>query len=191
MIGCAAYQHPASTKPPTFTAGELNGRLHMNVAVQMPVMTQFESIKDSNMRQTQYDLATSHAQRLIEILRDCEVVDSVSPTDGDAQSYAAVIQDLTMNVERTGMDDPMALVYGGVLPVYSKSERGVHFRFLKGGSGEFTFEWTESVVISVWAPLMTVGSSKWETNRKSTTYWYDLRKELLKAFTSVDPGHGR
>lgn len=185
LAGCAAYRHPASLKPPAFTADELAARLHLKVAVRMPSISEFETVKDANVREVYYEREVEHAKRLISIMTDCQVVESVVALDEAGGPFDAIIVDLPMNVERTGMDDPMALIYGGVLPVYSKAERGIHFRFLKGGDGEFTFKWTESEVISLWAPVLTAGNSKWTTSRTSTVYWYDLRAQLLRAFSTV------
>jgi hypothetical protein len=184
LSGCTAYRHPASLKPPAFTADELADRLHLKVAVRMPSISELETVKNANVREVYYEMEVEHAHRLISILTDCQVVESVVAIDEADGPFDAIIVDLPMNVERTDMDDPMALMYGGVLPVYSKAERGIHFRFLKGGDGEFTFEWTESEVISLWAPVLTAGNSKWTTSGKSTAYWYDLRAELLRTFST-------
>lgn len=185
LTGCTAYQNPASLAPPAFSAEELSARIHLKVAVRLPEKADFELIKDAYMREAYYDLAVSRANRLVAVLRGCQVVDSIS-IENVKESYDVVIVDLPVKVERTGLDDPMALIYGGVLPVYSKDERGVRFGFLKGGSGDFTFTWTESKVIAIWAPVVAAGNSKWETSRKSTKYWYDLRAELLKTFSSIN-----
>jgi hypothetical protein len=186
LSGCAVYKNPVSLQPPAFTPEELRARLSLNVAVHIPNETEFQSIKDPNMRRFRVDAAIAHANQLVSILRDCQVVNFVAAGETSDDIDDAVIVDLPMQVERTGMDDPMALIYGGVLPVYTKGERGIHFRFIKCGSGDFTFRWTESVVVAIWAPLIAAGNSKWETNRRSTKYWYDLRTELIRAFSSAD-----
>ena len=185
LAGCAAYRHPAALKPPTFTADELAARLHLKVAVRMSSISELETVKNVNVREVYYEKEVEHAHRLISILTDCQVVESVVAIDEAGGPFDAIIVDLPMNVERTDMDDPMALMYGGVLPVYSKAERGIHFRFLKGGAGDFTFKWTESEVISLWAPVLAAGNSKWTMSRTSTAYWYDLRAQLLGAFSTI------
>ena len=185
LAGCAAYRHPASLKPPAFTADELAARLHLKVAVRMSSISELETVKNVNVREVYYEKEVEHAHRLISILTDCQVVESVVAIDEAGGPFDAIIVDLPMNVERTDMDDPMALMYGGVLPVYSKAERGIHFRFLKGGAGDFTFKWTESEVMSLWAPVLATGNSKWTMSRKSTAYWYDLRAQLLRAFSTI------
>ena len=185
LAGCAAYRHPAALKPPAFTADELAARLHLKVAVRMPSISELETVKNVNVREVYYEKEVEHAHRLISILTDCQVVESVVAIDEAGGPFDAIIVDLPMNVERTDMDDPMALMYGGVLPVYSKAERGIHFRFLKGGAGDFTFKWTESEVMSLWAPVLAAGNSKWTMSRTSTAYWYDLRAQLLGAFSTI------
>lgn len=59
-------------------------------------------------------------------------------------------------------------------------DRGVHFKFLKGGDGEFVFKWTESHHVSIWAPAIQAADSHWEKQKQSTDYWHDLRTELLR-----------
>ncbi len=189
VFGCAVYKNPASKVPPAFTADELSKRLHLKIGVQIPKKSQFESIKSSSERKWQYDMAVADTDRLIKTLEECQIVDSISRVDEDYTGYDMVIMNLLVGAHpKGGGQDPMILIYGGVLPLHEKSERGIHFQFLSGAEGEFKFQWTESVVVSIWAPVMTVGNAKWQDSgnakKSATTYWYDLRSELLKVFSS-------
>ena len=183
--GCVAYRNAAPRQAPSFSAEELSARLPLKIGVHMPQPAEFQSVPEQFERQFRYEMALGEAKRLISTLTACQVVESVSFVESAGDSYDVILMALPRTTEQTGLDDPWLLLYGGAVPTYSKSERGVSFRFLKGGSGDVIFKWTESTVIGLWAPLVSGSSSKWQSSRKSTTYWYDLRSEMLRVFSHL------
>jgi hypothetical protein len=183
--GCVSYQHPGPNGPPALSAEELGARLPIKVGIRMPTMVDFQAIPNDSQRQFQYDLAVTESKRLLSILADCQVAQSVSAADTNVDSYDAVIVALPRSVERTDLDDPWLLLYGGIIPSHSKDERGIAFRFVKGGRGDVVFKWTESRVVGVWAPLVSASGDKWTSSRKATTYWQDLRTEMLRVFSNL------
>jgi hypothetical protein len=188
VAGCVSYQNPGPSGRPTLSVEELAGRLPIKVGIRMPTMVEFQAIPNEHQRQLQYDLALSESKRLLSILTDCQVLQSVSAVESSLDSYDAVIVALPRSVGRTDLDDPWLLLYGGVIPSYSKNERGISFRFEKGGHGDVLFKWTESLVVGLWAPFVSASGEKWMSSRKSTTYWQDLRAEMLRVFLTPPGG---
>lgn len=184
LTGCTVYRHAAPPKPPDFTAAELGTRLHLKVGVLLPSQREFEVIPQDSIREREYKLAVQGAQRLVSVLAASQIVDSVEAADSDQGPYDVILASLPLDGHSTGMDSPAILMYGGVLPQYSKADAGVRFRFVKGGSGEFTFNWTQSELVALWAPVMAV-SPEWQISRESSTYWRDLRTALLAKFSSL------
>lgn len=185
VSGCASYRNPAPLQPPTFSAEELRSRVPLRIGVQFPKLADFQNLPNDFDRQIRYELATNESKRLISILNDCQVVESISSASSESDPYDVILMALPRGGESTGMDDPWLLLYGGALPYYSKDERGISFRFLKGGNGDATFKWTESKVVGIWAPLVSAGGQGWHATRTSGTYWYDLRAYLIQVFSVI------
>lgn len=184
--GCASYKNPGPNGPPHFTTDELSRRLHLSVLILKPRISDFSAITDESEQEWRREAADRESQRLQRILLDCQIFDGVTLGDSPVDGGAVVLRALPRNIERTGLDDPWLLLYGGVIPSYSKNERGVAFRVLRPNSGDFVFKWTEEVVIGLWAPAVAGSSGKWESSRARSTYWVDLRHELLRTFAMLE-----
>jgi len=183
LPGCVSYKNPGPNGPPVFSQQDIQTRVAIRVGVRAPNKTDFLTVAEPSEREWRYTAALDEAKRLVRILSDCQLFESVVLTESGDTSCDVLLLALPRSVERTQLDDPWLLLYGGVIPSHSKNERGVCFRFLRGGTGDVIFKWTEEVVIGLWAPAVSSSSEKWESSRSSSTYWRDLRTEMLQVFS--------
>lgn len=154
----------------------------------MPDAAAFASLPSEYERKSRYDAARQESERLVRILTDCQLFDEVFLLEEAGRECDCELLALPRTVERTSLDDPWLLLYGGVIPSYSKNERGISFRFVKGASGDVIFRWTEEMVIGFWAPVVA-GSKGWAGSRRASTYWHDLRAEMYRVFTEAGTAH--
>jgi len=185
VAGCASFKNPGPSGPPVYAEAELKQKVAVRIGVRAPEASAFSSVSNEFERKLMFDAALQESERLVQILTDCRLFDAVTLIERSNPDCDFELLALPRTVERTSMDDPWLLLYGGVIPSYSKQERGICFRFVKGASGDVIFRWTEEVVIGLWAPF--VSSSKgWTGSRRASTYWHDLRVEMLKVFTEAE-----
>ncbi len=170
-----------------YTEEELKQTIPIRIGVRVTGAEAFKSLPSEHERKWRYEAARQESERLVQILTDCQLFDEVVLLEGTERECDFELLALPRTVERTSLDDPWLLLYGGVVPSYSKNERGICFRFVKGGSGDVIFRWTEEVVIGLWAPVVS-GSKGWTASRKASTYWRDLRTEMYRVFSEAERG---
>lgn len=188
LSGCVTYKNPASNEPPVFSPVELRDQVPCVVTIRAPSIHDFASMSEEWRRQSALTAAQRMSSRLVNILNQCQLFLDVRLIDDDRDQGDIHIEAIPQPIARTQTDDPWLLMYGGIIPVHSKNEKGIAFHILKGGSGEFTFSWIEESVIGFWAPVVDGSAEKWKSNRDGSSYWSDLRKALYQRFSDQDCG---
>jgi hypothetical protein len=185
MGGCVSYKNPGPSGPPAYTGEEVKRRISVRIGVRVTEEAAFNSLPNAYERKWRYEAARQESERLVRILADCQLFDEVVLLEEAGRECDFELLALPRTGERTSLDDPWLLLYGGVVPSYSKNERGICFRFVKGASGDVIFRWTEEMVVGLWAPVVS-GSKGWTSSRRASTYWRDLRAEMYRVFSEVE-----
>jgi hypothetical protein len=176
--GCAAFRNPAAVEPPRSFSDRFDEWLPCAVGVRPLDPEEFLPFE----REIAHRMSMREADRLIEILKHCRIFESVLPAGPDDDAYDVILEPLPRTMHRTGSEDPWLLLSGGVIPFYSKEDRGIRFRIAKGGAGEFAFEWIESTVLGFWAPFVGILGVDWSLRRGDGAYWFELRSSLERRF---------
>lgn len=183
--GCAVYKNPAPSIPGETATLGWHAHYPLHICVRTPQGADFNCIRDKNIRQFELQQSISEAQRLVKILNQCRLFDEVTMSDPESTSCDITIAALPRTCERTDYDSPWLLLYGGVLPIYSKNNKGVYFEFLDGSDEEFSFDWTEEMVIGLWAPVVRIAGTNWQFGHTSNLYWKQLRTALIQKFDDI------
>jgi hypothetical protein len=183
--GCAVYRNPVSIKPHAAIAAQWQVQYPIDVCVKNPQARDFSGIRSEMGQRIELQIALDESRRMVEVLNQCHLFKSVRLSDADAGACDLRIAALPRTQERTGSDDPMALIYLGILPVYLKENESINFQFLGGESDDFRFPWTEECFIGFWSPVVRVAGDNWQYGHSSSLYWVELRKALIKKFDQI------
>jgi hypothetical protein len=121
----------------------------------------------------------SEAERLVNILKKTELFDEVNLISDSNKSSDIILEIIH---RPPGLEDPdnvWALLYLRVIPVYQGEQRGIYFKFLKGGAGEFHFDWVEEIILSIYSWAISGLSKEWQSTTEDSKYWEELRKKLV------------
>lgn len=182
LVGCATTKNPGPAPSAHFSDNELRDKLDITVHVEMPEIRDLDDMIPDETKIWVYERARFESQRLVEILRKCELFKNVVTRRIDPNLERIVtVKALPRKTEGTGFEDPMILIYGGIIPIYSKNNHGVSFALVESNS-DFHFEWTEETVIGLIAPVMSATQKNWSSKRENEDYWNQLRAKLHAFF---------
>lgn len=191
LSGCATFKNPGPPQFASFNEQELEERIDLVVHLEMPEMGDLDDMIPDHTKRWVYNRAKYESERLIDILRKCELFKSVVTRRIKPDTEPIVtIKALPRKRESTGFEDPMILIYGGIFPIYSKENHGISFALVESNN-DFHFEWTEEFMIGWVAPIISATNKNWSSKRVNEAYWNQLRTELLHFFKANESTNER
>jgi len=183
MSGCAAFKNTGSGRSiPSFAGNELATRIPATVFIIRPELSDFSHVPEGLQRNIDYSQAIYQTDQLLEILQKVQMFDSVRAGRRVPEDADIVIRAKPFGTTYTDPDSVWVLWTLGVIPYHEKSEVGICFDFIKGGTGNFKFEWQEEMVLGFWAPFLVGFSKQWSLSPNSDKFWKSLRSALVTRF---------
>lgn len=187
LSGCTSVKNPGPTEHANFTEEERTERIELVIHVEEPKMSDLDDIIPEETKWWVYKNALHESRRLRSILEECDLFITVRsrPSINDG-IHTLSVKPLPREFERTGFDDPMILIYGGIFPLHYKNNHSVAFTLKETGRA-FHFNWSEEAIVGLIASALSSGSREWNSKREDEKYWNLLRAGLLEFFQAYTP----
>jgi len=188
ISACATYRNPVPRNDPYFTKQQLlQPRFKYTVGIKTPQISDFKNYEHEWNRDYQYKWMLNEAKRLVYILKKLEVFDDVKLINDIDNSTDLIVETVCRPPNLGDPDHAWLLLYLGVFPVYQGKQRGIYFKFIKGGTGELSFDWVEEVIISIYSWAISGLSEEWQSMTEDSKYWKILRKKLVETIYEKIP----
>lgn len=162
LSGCATYKNPVPREGPYFIEHQLQPRFKYTIGIRAPEISDFEDIEPEWDCDFKYKWMLSEAKRLVSILNKTELFDDITLINDLDNSADIILVTIHRPPHPSDADNVWLLLYLGVFPVCQGEQQGVYFKFIKGGSGEFRFDWVEETIVSIYSWAISGLSKRWQ-----------------------------
>lgn len=194
VTGCIALKDSVPPVPQAPLIAQWRPRYASSVCVRNPTREDFKDVTNRWELERKIQSGRQNAHRLAQILTQCRLFREITVSNFAPCTNALVIQALPNNPQYADADSPWLLLYGGVIPIYDRADEGVRFKFVKGGTNDFIFQWSTQSVLGFWAPFVAAVGPGWRLGSiigwrhvaDDSLYWNELRSALIEGMDRTD-----